>query len=397
MRALLKNFSVTYHQFIFFFVHLIILRFIGVSYSGEIAYVAAITGVIAVIISMRWDIEILVQGIAKEKESFQKGLITILLLTTSILLLSFLVVIIFDLGDYELLILSGCFVAINELICSSFFKRGKIYIYSMLRSLPAIFLLILAMYGFTPVYTWLLSFVFTAMVGLVILNISFEEIFKGITRIKIGDIGLKEKFFPTLSTVVSALFFVFWVILLKIKAGEEAAGIWANSIRIFNSPLTFMVVAISPFVLSKVGQSKEISRKIKNYLSFWLFLIPLILITLIIVGFYGEDIFDIFLGSNSQVSSYIFLQILGVGVIQSFITLSQGIFQSINKSRFLTFVLLIGQLMGFYLLIFSKESLLSEFISQIFLISGSCCLILIVGMIYFYSIDKKRKEGNKYD
>lgn len=397
MRALLKNFSVTYHQFIFFFVHLIILRFIGVSYSGEIAYVAAITGVIAVIISMRWDIEILVQGIAKEKESFQKGLITILLLTTSILLLSFLVVIIFELGDYELLILSGCFVAINELICSSFFKRGKIYIYSMLRSLPAIFLLILAMYGFTPVYTWLLSFVFTAMVGLVILNISFEEIFKGITRIKIGDIGLKEKFFPTLSTVVSALFFVFWVILLKIKAGEEAAGIWANSIRIFNSPLTFMVVAISPFVLSKVGQSKEISEKIKNYLSFWLFLIPLILITLIIVGFYGEDIFDIFLGSNIQVSSYIFLQILGVGVIQSFITLSQGIFQSINKSRFLTFVLLIGQLMGFYLLIFSKESLLSEFISQIFLISGSCCLILIVGMIYFYSIDKKRKEGNKYD
>ena len=397
MRALLKNFSVTYHQFIFFFVHLIILRFIGVSYSGEIAYVAAITGVIAVIISMRWDIEILVQGIAKEKESFQKGLITILLLTTSILLLSFLVVIIFDLGDYELLILSGCFVAINELICSSFFKRGKIYIYSMLRSLPAIFLLILSMYGFTPVYTWLLSFVFTAIVGLVILNISFEEIFKGMTRIKISDIGLKEKFFPTLSTVVSALFFVFWVILLKIKAGEEAAGIWANSIRIFNSPLTFMVVAISPFVLSKVGQSKEISRKIKNYLSFWLFLIPLILITLIIVGFYGEDIFDIFLGSNIQVSSYIFLQILGVGVIQSFITLSQGIFQSINKSRFLTFVLLIGQLMGFYLLIFSKESLLSEFISQIFLISGSCCLILIVGMIYFYSIDKKRKEGNKYD
>ena len=195
MRALLKNFSVTYHQFIFFFVHLIILRFLGVSYSGEIAYVAAITGVIAVIISMRWDIEILVQGIAKEKESFQKGLVTILLLTTSILLLSFLVVIIFDLGDYELLILSGCFVAINELICSSFFKRGKIYIYSLLRSLPAIFLLILAMYGFTPVHTWLLSFVFTAIVGFVILNISFEEIFKGITRIKISNIGLKEKFF----------------------------------------------------------------------------------------------------------------------------------------------------------------------------------------------------------
>ena len=397
MRALLKNFSVTYHQFIFFFVHLIILRFLGVSYSGEIAYVAAITGVIAVIISMRWDIEILVQGIAKEKESFQKGLVTILLLTTSILLLSFLVVIIFDLGDYELLILSGCFVAINELICSSFFKRGKIYIYSLLRSLPAIFLLILAMYGFTPVHTWLLSFVFTAIVGFVILNISFEEIFKGITRIKISNIGLKEKFFPTLSTVVSALFFVFWVILLKIKAGEEAAGIWANSIRIFNSPLTFMVVAISPFVLSKVGESEGVSKKIKNYLSFWVFLIPLILITLIIVGFYGEDIFDIFLGSNSQVSSSIFLQIFAVGVIQSFITLSQGIFQSINKSRFLTIVLLIGQLMGFYLLMFSRGSLLSEFISQILLISGSCCLILIVGMIYIYSIEKKRKEGNKYD
>ena len=63
MRALLKNFSVTYHQFIFFCVHLIILRFLGISYSGEIAYVAAITGVVAVIVSMRWDIEILVSSI----------------------------------------------------------------------------------------------------------------------------------------------------------------------------------------------------------------------------------------------------------------------------------------------------------------------------------------------
>ena len=96
MRALLKNFSVTYHQFIFFCVHLIILRFLGISYSGEIAYVAAITGVVAVIVSMRWDIEILVRSITNAKESFQKGFVTILLLTGSILFLSFLGIIIFD-------------------------------------------------------------------------------------------------------------------------------------------------------------------------------------------------------------------------------------------------------------------------------------------------------------
>lgn len=397
MRALLKNFSVTYHQFIFFCVHLIILRFLGISYSGEIAYVAAITGVVAVIVSMRWDIEILVRSIKNAKESFQKGFVTILLLTGSILFLSFLGIIIFDLDDYNFLILSGCFVAMNELMCSSFFKRGKIYVYSLLRSLPAVFLLILAMWGFSPVLTWLLSFVFTAIVSLVILNFSYAEIFTGIMRIKFKKLGLKEKFFPTMSTLVSALFFVFWVILIKIKAGEEAAGIWANSIRIFNSPLTFLVVAISPFILSKVGESEEVSKKIKNYLSFWFFLSPVILITIFVVIFYGEDIFDIFLANNIEVNAFIFLQIFIVGVIQSFITLSQGVFQSISRTKFLTFVLLIGQLMGFYLLIFSKESLLSEFILQIVLISSLCCLTLIIGMIYFYLIDNKRKEGNKYD
>ena len=98
-----------------------------------------------------------------------------------------------------------------------------------------------------------------------------------------------------------------------------------------------------------------------------------------------------------EVNAFIFLQIFIVGVIQSFITLSQGVFQSISRTKFLTFVLLIGQLMGFYLLIFSKESLLSEFILQIVLISSLCCLTLIMGMIYFYLIDNKRKEGNKYD
>ena len=157
------------------------------------------------------------------------------------------------------------------------------------------------------------------------------------------------------------------------------------------------MVAISPFILSKVGESEEVSKKIKNYLSFWFFLSPVILITIFVVIFYGEDIFDIFLANNIEVNAFIFLQIFIVGVIQSFITLSQGVFQSISRTKFLTLVLLIGQLMGFYLLIFSKESLLSEFILQIVLISSLCCLTLIIGMIYFYLIDNKRKEVNKYD
>ena len=125
MRALLKNFSVTYHQFIFFCVHLIILRFLGISYSSQKFNLdKGINGVVAVIVSMRWDIEILVRSITNAKESFQKGFVTILLLTGSILFLSFLGIIIFDLDDYNFLILSGCFVAMNELMCSSFFKRG---------------------------------------------------------------------------------------------------------------------------------------------------------------------------------------------------------------------------------------------------------------------------------
>ena len=85
MKSLIKNFSVTYHQLIFFIVHLIILRVVGIEYSGEIAYVAAISAVIAVVVSMRWDIEILVKGMSSDIESFQKGLITAILLTVSVL------------------------------------------------------------------------------------------------------------------------------------------------------------------------------------------------------------------------------------------------------------------------------------------------------------------------
>jgi len=170
MASIIKNFPVVIHQLFFLFVQLLILQIYGIGYSGILAYIGIVSTFIAVIINLRWDIEIMVSKSQEIHKSLFDASITIIFMATVIFFLNQIIGSLIPLH----IVLSGIFIAVHELLVSILFVQKKIYIYSFYRTLPAIALLIFALSGFSPELIWPLSFLISATC----LIMHFSSLFK---------------------------------------------------------------------------------------------------------------------------------------------------------------------------------------------------------------------------
>ena len=81
MNKIIKKSPVVIHQLFFLFAQLTILQLYGIGYSGTLAYVGAVSTFLAVLINLRWDIEIMVSNNTILHESLFDSSITIFLMT----------------------------------------------------------------------------------------------------------------------------------------------------------------------------------------------------------------------------------------------------------------------------------------------------------------------------
>ena len=146
MISIIKNFPVVIHQLFFLFSQLLILYIFGIGYSGSLAYIGAISTFIAVLINLRWDIEIMVNKSQRLSLSLSDASITIIFMTFAISLLN----VVFGSPIQIYIILSALAIAIHELLVSVLFIQKKIYVYSFFRTIPAISLISFALVGFEP-------------------------------------------------------------------------------------------------------------------------------------------------------------------------------------------------------------------------------------------------------
>ena len=91
MVSIFKKFPVVIHQLAFLAAQFIILFVCGVGYSGSLAYIGATSTVLAVIISLRWDIEIMVNKVHALSESLLDASVTISFMSLLILLVNVIV------------------------------------------------------------------------------------------------------------------------------------------------------------------------------------------------------------------------------------------------------------------------------------------------------------------
>lgn len=386
MASIIKNFPVVIHQLFFLFVQLLILQIYGIGYSGILAYIGIVSTFIAVLINLRWDIEIMVSKSQEIHKSLFDASITIIFMATVILFLNQIIGSLIPLH----IVLSGIFIAVHELLVSILFVQKKIYIYSFYRTLPAIALLIFALSGFSPELIWPLSFLISATCLIMYFRSLFKKTFTEISFNSIQKIKLIDKFSAAITASVFSFFSALLVIIIDYYFGDDYVGLWSNTIRIFNSLIIFLLGAFLPFTFTIIRNQDLYEQKIKNFFYLWIFFLPLIFLSLLVVSNFGLYIFSYLESIDLKVTntdlSYIFI----VGVAISFIGSTQGLYQAIDRSSALLYMIILTSFIGFFILnnkVLSFSSLIEIFLFMI----ASLATIIIVNLIYLSLF----KRGNK--
>ena len=123
--SVIKKSPVVIHQLFFLFAQLLILQMNGIGYSGTLAYVGVVSTFLAVLINLRWDIEIMVNNQLALHESLFDSSVTIILMT--IIVLSLNIIVGSPISIY--IILSAVIIAIHELLVSILFIQKNIQIF----------------------------------------------------------------------------------------------------------------------------------------------------------------------------------------------------------------------------------------------------------------------------
>jgi hypothetical protein len=212
-----------------------ILQIHGIGYSGTLAYVGVVSTFLAVMVNLKWDIEIMVNNHLELHESLLDSSITIFLMTFVVIF--FNLIIGSPLPVY--IIFSAIIIAIHELLVSILFVQKKIYRYSFFRTIPAIALILFALVDLEAEIIWPASFFISVIFLLIYFRTLLKKAILGMNIIRIKKIKFLHKFYAAITASTFSFFSAFFVIVINFYYGSDYVGLWSNTIRIFNSVLIF--------------------------------------------------------------------------------------------------------------------------------------------------------------
>ena len=382
MIAVIKKSPVVIHQLFFLIAQLMILQMNGIGYSGTLAYVGAVSTFLAVLINLRWDIEIMVNNHQTLHESLFDSSITIILMT--FIVLFFNTIIGSPLPSY--IILSAIIIAIHELLVSILFVQKKIYIYSFFRTIPAIALILFALVNLEAEIIWPASFFISVLFLSIYYRTLFRKAISGINISRIKKIKFLHKFNAAITATTFSFFSAFFVIVINFYYGSDYVGLWSNTIRIFNSLLIFLLGASLPFVLNIIRDKETNSEKVKMFFYLWISFCPLIVLSFFAVSNWGQYILSFFMTYDFEVSNAYLSYIVLISIAISFVGSSQALYQGINKSILLLSMIFISAIIGFIYIfndLFSFVSLL-----EVFLMSISVLVMMVLAHLFFILVFK---------
>ena len=394
MTSILKNFPVVIHQLFFLFAQLLILYLYGISYSGSLAYIGAVSTFLAILICLRWDIEILVSNYQTLSENLHDASVTIVSMT---IIIVFLNAIFGNLLPIHI-ILSALAIAIHESLVSVLFVQKKKYIYSFFRTLPAIALIFFAILGFRPEVIWPASFFVSVFFLILYFKNLFIKAFLNSSIKRIKDIKILNKINAAITATTFSFFSALFVIVINFYYGNEYVGLWSNTIRIFNSLLIFLLGASLPFVLNKIRVKNNTSEKVKTFLFLWLAFFPLIILSFFVTSIWGMNILYLFTNYDFEVQSIYLGYIVLVATAISFVGSSQTLYQGINKNIILLGFILTSAALGFIYILNFNHSFTA--LVELFLIGILTLFIMVLihllSLLLFKTNDLKKSNSKDF-
>ncbi len=382
MISVIKKSPVVIHQLFFLFAQLMILQIHGIGYSGTLAYVGVVSTFLAVMVNLKWDIEIMVNNHLELHESLLDSSITIFLMAFIVIFFNLIIGSPFPVY----IIFSAIIIAIHELLVSILFVQKKIYRYSFFRTIPAIALMLFAFVDLEAEIIWPASFCISVIFLLIYFRTLFKKAILGMNIIRIKKIKFLHKFYAAITASTFSFFSAFFVIVINFYYGSDYVGLWSNTIRIFNSVLIFLLGASLPFVLNMIRDKKTNSEKVKMFLYLWILFCPLIILSIFITLNWGEFILSFFITYDFEVSNIYLSYIVIIAVAIPFVGSSQGLYQGINKSVFLLGMIFVSAIVG--LIYFFND--LPSFISllEVFLISIFTLVMMVLAHLLFVLVYK---------
>lgn len=197
---------------------------------------------------------------------------------------------------------------------------------------------------------------------------------------RVKDIKILNKINAAITATTFSFFSALFIIIINYYYGDDYVGLWANTIRIFNSVLIFLLAASLPFALNMLRDKNFAFEKVMIFFYLWFFLLPLIVISFLVVSNFGIPIFSIFKSFDSEITNTNLSIIFLIGTAISFIGSSQGLYQAINKSISLFLMIVITALFGLFVLL--NSALTFKVLIEIFLL----LVMIIVSMILAHLI-----------
>ncbi len=382
MISILKNFPVVIHQLFFLFSQLLILYLYGIGYSGSLAYIGAVSTFLAILICLRWDIEILVSKSQTLSENLHDASLTIVFMTIIVVFLN----VILDNLIPNHIILSALAIAIHESLVSILFVQKKIYIYSFFRTLPAIALVFFAFLGLGPEIIWPASFFVSVFFLIIYFKNLFIKAFLNSSIQRVKDIKILNKINAAITATTFSFFSALFIIIINYYYGDDYVGLWANTIRIFNSVLIFLLAASLPFALNMLRDKNFAFEKVMIFFYLWLLLLPLIIISFLVVSNFGVSIFSIFKSLEFEITNTNLSIIFLIGTAISFIGSTQGLYQAINKNIILFLMIIITALFGLFVLL--NSTLTFKILIEIFLLLAMIIVSMVLAHLIYHLIYK---------
>lgn len=382
MISVIKKSPVVIHQLFFLFAQLMILQIHGIGYSGTLAYVGVVSTFLAVMVNLKWDIEIMVNNHLELHESLLDSSITIFLMAFIVIFFNLIIGSPFPVY----IIFSAIIIAIHELLVSILFVQKKIYRYSFFRTIPAIALMLFAFVDLEAEIIWPASFCISVIFLLIYFRTLFKKAILGMNIIRIKKIKFLHKFYAAITASTFSFFSAFFVIVINFYYGSDYVGLWSNTIRIFNSVLIFLLGASLPFVLNMIRDKKTNSEKVKMFLYLWILFCPLIILSIFITLNWGEFILSFFITYDFEVSNIYLSYIVIIAVAISFVGSSQGLYQGINKSVFLLGMIFVSAIVGLIYFFNDLPSFMS--LLEVFLISIFTLVMMVLAHLLFVLVYK---------
>ena len=365
--------------FLIFIVNLYITRQQGFIYAGELAVFAGVSTFISIMLSMRWDIEILVKESQNLRESLSNGIITILIISIILLSISYLY---FSynqtLGFNIYLIYSAILIAFYELHMNIFLKKNEIVTFVILRLIPPILLVIFSIQDFLPSQSWFFSYFFSLIIFLFCVFCLHRDVW----NLRVSLASFFHKFVlmlaPTFSALIANSISVVWLISISYLFGSYEAGIWINAYRITSLPVVFCGAVVLPLVLVAVGNKNLNYDKYIIMFKFSFLLILLTLITILIFFVQGEQIFYHLTNQKSSLSSLLLLSILFISFMQYSIQYWKELFQSVNKTIIMLLILSIELFLSILIYSYFDGVNIETFVNWILVITSFCFSLILL-------------------